>query len=623
MSWTNELYKLYDDYCGFDENGNVMLPLFHSTQNAQVEITIDESGNFVTAARITEKNQGETIIPVTDDSVARSSGIAPHPFADKMVYIAGDYGSYFKGKNSDNSAFFTAYTEGLKKWKESPYSHKAVDALYAYISKKSVMADLVKTGVFVLAEDTGELDGSKMHGIAQQDFFARFRVNYKDLSLESRTWKDKSLYDSFAAYNSSRFGDLQICYATGKELPCTYKHPAKLRNGGDKAKLISSNDESGFSYRGRFSSKEEAISVSQDFSQKMHNALKWIIKRQGVSIDSLTLVAWETGLNEIPSVIKSSYDFFDFDDSETEPPSTFPAYREQLRGALFGNKSLLDPGSKTIIMAFDSATTGRLSMVMYTELATSDFLENINKWHNNTAWYRFKGKLGKSVVESFSLYEIADFALGTEQGDSVKCKEDVLRDNMCRLIPCVTEGRPVPRDLVNALVNKASNPLAYKNRYNFSKVVEAACGMIRKSAIENGEECDMALNSDNCERSYLYGRLLAAAEYLEYNTYSEEEKGESKDKKGRITNAKRYWKRFSERPYETWKILEERLVDYYNKSEYPCKVRYSKTVEEIMNNFDIKDYENNRKLSPSYLLGYHCQLSALYSKSDKNNKEEN
>lgn len=61
-------------------------------------------------------------------------------------------------------------------------------------------------------------------------------------------------------------GNQQLCYATGELLSATYKHPSKIRNSGDKAKLISSNDESGFTYRGRFSGKEKALSVSYEFS---------------------------------------------------------------------------------------------------------------------------------------------------------------------------------------------------------------------------------------------------------------------------------------------------------------------------------------------------------------------
>lgn len=49
---------------------------------------------------------------------------------------------------------------------------------------------------------------------------------------------------------------------------CTNKHPSKIRNTADKAKLISGNDESGFTYRGRFANKQQAVAVGYFTSQK-------------------------------------------------------------------------------------------------------------------------------------------------------------------------------------------------------------------------------------------------------------------------------------------------------------------------------------------------------------------
>lgn len=68
----------------------------------------------------------------------------------------------------------------------------------------------------------------------------------------------------------------------------------KIRNEGDGAKLISSNDSQNFTYRGRFVSKEEAFAVGNETSQKIHNALKWIIRKQGTFFDTLAVVTWES-----------------------------------------------------------------------------------------------------------------------------------------------------------------------------------------------------------------------------------------------------------------------------------------------------------------------------------------
>ena len=615
MSWTDELYKIYENNCGRLNVIPQMLPISHSTANAQIELIITESGDFIAASRI-DKSDAVTIIPVTDDSSSRGAGIFPHPLADKLLYIAGDYAKYAAGKKADNKKYFESYMEQLKAWEESEYCHDAVKAVYKYLNKSEIIADMIKCGVLVTDKETGKLCGDeKIAGIAQEECFVRFKVNYDNIDCETATWKDKTLYNSFIAYNAGILGNEQLCYATGKKLPCTYKHPSKIRNAGDKAKLISSNDESGFSYRGRFDNKEQAISVSYDFSQKIHNALKWLIQRQGVSIEnSLMLVVWESNLQKLPKITENFYDSMDymFDDPEEEnAPDTYPMYKAQLIKSIFGIKQRLKRDSKAMVMGLDSATTGRLSIVMYTELQGSEFLDNIQRWHEDTAWNRFSGKLKRTVINSFSLIELINCAFGTEQGKYIKAKDKVVTEYMCKLIPCVTEGRKLPKDLVPALTRKASNPLAYDNVYNWQTVLEAACAMIRKTIIEKGGECKMVFDKECKDRSYLFGGLLAIADKAENDSFDEYDKGK------RLTNAKRYWNRFSSRPSETWQIIEERLRPYLNKIN---TAYYNMLLDEVEALIPIEDFSSNKKLEPSYLLGYHCMMKDLYT--SKKNEEE-
>ena len=326
MSWAEELYNIYEfNRCReFEGDEPVMLPVSHSTANSQVEIVIDTNGNFISASAV-EKDDAMTIIPVTEDSGTRSSGIAPMPFADKLVYIAGDYPQYAEGKRSENSNYFGAYMEQLKSWLDSEHRHPAVKAVYTYLEKGCVLSDLIKGGVLKTDESTGKLlPKVKIAGIAQEDSFVRFTVIGDDTP---QTWLDKTLYERFIAFNSDFMGEKNLCYATGEEGPVTYKHPSKIRNSGDKAKLFSSNDESGFSYRGRFAGKEQALSIGYVFSQKMHNALRWLIKKQGKNIGGLCVVAWASSMQSLPSPIDDD----DFEEEEgSSPPSTMPMYIKNL-----------------------------------------------------------------------------------------------------------------------------------------------------------------------------------------------------------------------------------------------------------------------------------------------------
>lgn len=123
----------------------------------------------------------------------------------------------------------------------------------------------------------------------------------------------------------------------------------------------------------------------------------------------------------------------------------------------------------------------------------------------------------------------------------------------------------------------------------------------------------MSLNKKETDRSYLYGRLLAVADRIEYRTYDE------RDEK-RITNAKRYMNTFSQRPYETWKIIEENLQPYLNKLKIQEKLFYENLLNDIYELFDVEKFIDNRRLDGLYLLGFHSQSYDF--KLKKENMEE-
>lgn len=83
----------------------------------------------------------------------------------------------------------------------------------------------------------------------QESAFIRFNVHSPNRTTKS-VWKDPEVYDSFVRFYSHQLGADDYCYVSGKLLPSTDRHANKIRNAGDKAKLISANDNSGFTFRG-------------------------------------------------------------------------------------------------------------------------------------------------------------------------------------------------------------------------------------------------------------------------------------------------------------------------------------------------------------------------------------
>ena len=156
-------------------------------------------------------------------------------------------------------------------------------------------------------------------------------------------------------------------------------------------------------------------------------------------------------------------------------------------------------------------------------------------------------------------------------------------------------------------VSKASNPLAYKERRNWERVLTLACSFVKKDKKDRyKEEWNVALDKKETDRNYLYGRLLAVADRIEYLTYDEKDNG-------RVTNAKRYMSTFSQRPYETWKVIEENIRSYLNKLDIAKRTFYENLLHEIT---------DNSRLEGLYLLGFHNQAYDLKLKKEKSEEKE-
>ena len=642
MSYVNELIDLYNknqDKIGVIEyRGDipyVLLPPFHTTVTAQITVTIDQNGNFMRAELVVQDDK-MTIIPVTEKSGSRTAGKEPHPLCDNLRYLAGDYKDYYK----DDGVCNELYMSQIEKWEKSTYSHEKVKAIYLYLKKATLIKDLVEQKIIKLNDNNQIDDKENMEGIVQTKAFVRFIIRSTGENLHreipDECWKDRTLQDCYIKYVRSQEREKGMCYLTGNMESISYLHSKKIRNEGDGAKLISANDSQNFTYRGRFANREEVVAVGSETSQIVHNTLKWIIRKQGAFFDTMTIVTWESDQLSMPkwnmdteSIIteyeneqeENDWDSWDDDWSEEEEVSDGnPITAEKFYKALNGYGKKVDNTSNMILLAFDAATPGRLAMIENVTLDTVRYLKNIEKWHNDCNWIHEKWKDGKRIQfwGMVGVRDIADILFGIENkgklsivdGNGKKLYAEVAK----RLLPCIWYGSNIPYDYVNLAVVKASNPLTYKERKNWERVLTLACSMVKKNEKDrNKEEWNVALDKSAKDRSYLYGRLLAVADRIEYMTY------DAKDN-GRITNAKRYMSTFSQRPYETWKVIEENIQPYLAKLDVVKRKYYENLLSEICNLFDIDKFKENKKLDGLYLLGFHSQEYDLRFK--KENSEE-
>ena len=646
MSWMAKLYETYQQGVQLDlPDVERLMPISHTAQNAHINIVIDGEGNFK-RAKVLEKTQ--IMLPATEKSAGRSSGEAPHPLADNLKYVAKDYVQYGGLKK----AYFDGYQSQLRTWCQSEYSHPKAKAVYQYISKGRVIEDLI-TARIVYVDDQSKLLSYWLNEVTVENPIPLlFKILPKDkfdqgsalvcwtIETEgdpnSDSWRDISLQESWVRFDATVDSQKGFCYVKGDNVALAVNHPAKIRHSGDKAKLISANDTSGYTYRGKFNNDTEAAGVGFEVTQKAHNALRWLISRQGHRNVDQRIVAWAVSGKSIPEPMLDSHSFFDEEELDEIEPNVVTNEITELDhshdlGQLFalklnkkmaGYRAELGEFESIVIMAIDSATPGRMGITYYRESIAKEFIDRLESWHLDFAWQQRhskevpqpNGKKAKSItiwpISTPAPYVIAEATYGKTLTDSLK------KNLHERLMPCILEGRAFPIDVLNMCIRRVSNRNSGEScewERNLGVVCALYRGFYRRHPIKTKRrDYSMSLETNNTSRDYLYGRLLAIAERIEsvaLNIANEK----------RMTTAERLMQRFSDRPFSTWRNIELALKPYMQRLQTSRKgflVNRLKELDEIMSAFDTKEFTSDQKLSGEFLLSYHCQRQSARNKSE-------
>ena len=601
MGLMNQLYTTYcameQKYVGnYAECAEPLVPISHQIINAELEITINAEGKFLSACSVGKENAA-IIIPVTEDSAGRTGdNDRAHPLCDQIRYLTPQYPKKFE-----------AYLTQLHHWEDSPYTHPKLHAIARYVEKGTILSDLAGFGLIALNEDGLPVKEKQV---------VRWRVDSGKDDESSACWKDLSLFQSFIDYYASTKQEAPVfCMASGQYAVPASQHPKKLINLCANAKLISANDTSGFTYRGRFTDDAQAMTMGYETSQKIHNALHWLAANQGVPMAGRMFLCWNPQGIPIPKANAS------FLRKTSERSFKYSDYQKQLSETLRGWKENLPADAGAVIAAFDAATSGRLSLTYYSEMLASDLAERLHHWDNVCCWEHFP-----FGVESPDIGWIADCAFGTVRNTKgkgkdhteIKADERASRQHVQRLLSCRIDKAKMPADIVKGLAEKASNLQIIKDLEMREKVLFTVCAVIRKYDYDwNQEEWNMALEPEKKDISYQYGRLLAVFEKIERDTYDSGEKREP--------NAIRLQVAFSKQPLAISCMLWEQLDTAYLPKIKSLKKReeYRHLYTEIGGRIaEFPDFEQNRPLKHSYFMGYCLQRNALYAPKNEGNQEE-
>lgn len=598
-------------------------------------IVIDGRGNFVHSAKIEktkkDKKTGKYIappvyitIPVTEESLGRSNGISPHPVFDQYEYLKGE------GKKYD------AYIAQIKDFAESTFATEQVKAIYEYVARQTVASDLSgmnledKTHIVFQVERPGH---PQTKAWEDKTFFNAWHQYYLDAKRkrgeENKLAQDKLADKKKKLKEQANLKDTtSLDYITGSIQPIAIFHPKKISIFSANSKLISDNDKTNYTFRGKFSKSSEAVLIGYETSQKAHQFLRYLINDRGYYCGEQVILSYTIGSteNSLPPPLadtKSIWDILQESQTKTDADKQIAlraetgfdyadALKKSLAGFSYGNA--LAQHAKTAVIALDAATSGRLSITFYRELDRTEYLEKIADWHGGCKWnQQFWDQANNKYVPfigAASVGRIIEAVHGRPRGGKDDSYTKIKKAARERLLRCIFDGAFLPTDYVIATIHRATNPLGITkdNRFDrngFEQVLSTACALVRMYYQQRRkEDYKLSIELDRADRDYLYGRLLGAADKLEeYALFR-------KDNDRVVTAAIRHMQAFAQRPFRTWQTIHSCLNPYIQA------VKGSFAFNEIQaakNQFAKGDYEKDAPLNGSYLIGYYHERAYIDS----------
>ena len=561
--------------------GAPLAPIGHTLTNANIEVTLDKTGAFLTARKV-GKSEPKILIPVTEESGGRSSTGAykhPHPLCDQMKYIVADENYYIPQ---------------LEAWSRSPFSHPFLAPILRCVKTKALVSDI-----------------ERCIGNTKADDMICWRINGFD-GEEPACWKNSNLFQSYADYYSSQVSARKtvLCMVSGEYTQPAVQHPKGIIPINGNAKLISSNDSSGFTFRGRFSEDWQAATVGYVASQKAHNALRWLASEQGVREISgnRVFLCWNPQGIPLPQPVRRVRT------ADSEPKRQPSDYRQELRSTLMSyRKEWQLKGTETAVLAaFDAATTGRLALTWYNEISLELFLERMESWDAHCCWYN-----GPHGIQAPNLPRIVECAFGVQRGSFLEADDKIRRQHLQRLLDCKVGGGVFPTDILRALTQRASMPQAYEEK-NWRRIVFAACSALQKYRYDTNQGGnEMAWELDRRDRSFQFGRLLAVMERGEADYYG-------KTNETRQTNAIKFMSEYRQRPWFVFERVNRQLHQAYLNRIDPWQAnRYERLVGEIVSILgEFPEEALNKPLEDTYLMGYVLQRNAFFTKKETDDNKD-
>lgn len=613
-------YALENDMVGKpDHFGNILLPMYYNSMKSNgkniIELLLSKESDLLEAHLLPE---GETIqFPVTEDSVARSSGVAPHPLVDSASYVIQD-----EGKRS------AAYMEQMENWLAYD-DNDFVRIIHDFLIQPGIL-DAVKQKVKDSEEDEAEKQKKNAVAIDFEKVFFTFSIeNYdglKNISVSENS-DLQARYKVYVEYQNANDPSKEriTCNLSGKQDYLCIKHQP-LMGTARLVSQITANDEN---WRGRFTMADQNIKLGMETSQKIHLMAKYLLSGEETrrwlgeqanmvswfSDDLSNAVAFDPSKSaEMPAGIFEK--LLAEQKGKSDAPAIADEMTENIVKSFTNGKRLFSDDATYYIAIFDKISNGRVATKYFRTLSASRLKENLVAWQEKYHW-RGYSKENRDKVFTPSPRRLVLAAYGVERDGFLEIsKKDFLKNQYQNILTALVEGRNMPENFEKALTVNIRHRQSYD--HTWMEVKFCALAVLK----DKGGFKDAMLNRENTDRSYLFGRLLALFERMEAGTFGEKEE--------RSTNAEKMWTSYTNHPATMMMRLRNLLKPYERKMATSEQNRglyfkLSRDISEVTNmlhdNYDMDSVEVNRPLDYGFIFGYEAQMRDIFTKRNKETEE--
>ena len=613
-------YALDHDMVGKpDHFGNILLPMYYNSTKSNgkniIELLLSKESDLLEARVLPD---GETIqFPVTEDSVARSSGVAPHPLVDSASYVIQD-----EGKRS------AAYMEQMENWLAYD-DYDFVRIIHDFLIQPGIL-DAVKQKVKNSEEDEAEKQKKNAVAIDFEKVFFTFSIeNYdglKNISVSENS-DLQARYKVYVEYQNANDPSKEriTCNLSGEQDYLCIKHQP-LTGTARLVSQITANDEN---WRGRFTMADQNIKLGMETSQKIHLMAKYLLSGEETrrwlgeqanmvswfSDDLSNAVAFDPSKSaEMPAGIFEK--LMAGRGGKSDAPAIADVMTENIVKSFTNGKRPPSDDATYYIAIFDKISNGRVATKYFRTLSASRLKENLVAWQEKYHW-RGYSKENRDKVFTPSPRRLVLAAYGVERDGFLEIsKKDFLKNQYQNILTALVEGRSIPENFEKALTVN----IRHRQNYDHTWMEVKFCALAVLK--DKGGFKDAMLNRENTDRSYLFGRLLALFERMEAGTFGEKEE--------RSTNAEKMWTSYTNHPATMMMRLRNLLKPYERKMATSEQNRglyfkLSRDISEVTNmlhdNYDMDSAEVNRPLDYGFIFGYEAQMRDIFTKRNKEKEE--